>query len=99
MAVVKEPVSVASSVAEAPAYDPWLDMREVNLPRAPRGEDQYFLVGINGKYTRVKRGATVTVPYPVYERIQIIRQMEESEYAYLKSIDDTNTNIADGGQM
>lgn len=84
-----EPVEVA-------AYDPWEDMREVELPPVPRGADQYLVVGINGRFTRVKRGAKVTVPYPIYERINIIRDAEQKEYDYLKSIDDTNTNISTG---
>ena len=102
MAVTKAPVSAIvtdTPTIAAETYDPWRDMREIELPPAPRGEADYFLIGINGAYTRVKRGAKVKVPYPVYERIQIIRQKEQEEYEYLKSIDDTNTNIADGGQM
>lgn len=95
MVAKKEEAQVVAPVEVAP-YDPWTDMREVELPPVPRGEDQYLIIGINGKHTRVKRGVKVTVPYPVYERINIIRDAEQKEYDYLKSIDDTNTNISTG---
>ena len=54
MATVKNQTD--ENVRDLTSYDPWQDMREVELPPAPRGENQSVLVGINGEYWQVPRG-------------------------------------------
>lgn len=56
---------VKTEVTEA--YDPWKDMREIMLPRAGNNEQQFQLVGVNGRTFQVPRGKRTQVPLPVYE--------------------------------
>lgn len=71
------------SVREEEKYDPWKDMRSVFIPRAMGGEQKYVMVGVNGRRYQVPRGKTVKVPYPLYERIQIMLEgeMQALEFA------------------
>ena len=94
MANTKNPID--ENIRDLTDYDPWQDMREVELPPAPRGENQSVLVGINGEYWQVPRGKRYTVPFPVYERVMIMRKAERDEYDYLSHIDDTNVNLSNG---
>lgn len=56
---------VKTEVTEA--YDQWKDMREITLPRAGNNEQQFQLVGVNGRTFQVPRGKRTQVPLPVYE--------------------------------
>ena len=56
---------VKTEVTEA--HDPWKDMREITLPRAGNNEQQFQLVGVNGRTFQVPRGKRTQVPLPVYE--------------------------------
>ena len=56
---------VKTEVTEA--YDPWKAMREITLPRAGNNEQQFQLVGVNGRTFQVPRGKRTQVPLPVYE--------------------------------
>ena len=47
---------------------------EIRVPRDESGESNVMIVGDNGKYYKLKRGAVVTVPKSVADII------EESEY-------------------
>ena len=40
--------------------------RKIRLEKEREGEDNFELVTINGMRTKVKRGVTVEVSYPVY---------------------------------
>ena len=60
-----EPVYVEGR--STPKYDPWKDMREITLPRAGNNEQQFQLVGVNGRTFQVPRGKRTQVPLPVYE--------------------------------
>jgi len=40
--------------------------RKIRLEKEREGEDNFELVTINGQRTKVKRGVTVEVSYPVY---------------------------------
>ena len=63
--MVKTEVTEVTEVTEA--YDPWKDMREITLPRAGNNEQQFQLVGVNGRTFQVPRGKRTQVPLPVYE--------------------------------
>lgn len=45
----------------------WEEMVEVRLPKAPKTEQNFQFVGVNGKTFQVPRGKTVNVPKPVAE--------------------------------
>ena len=47
----------------------WNKMVEVRLPKAPKTEQNFQFVGVNGKTFQVPRGKTVSVPSPVAEVI------------------------------
>lgn len=54
----------------------WDDMREIILPRAGRNERKTVYVNINGHEFNIPRGEKVSVPYPVYERLEIMLEAE-----------------------
>lgn len=60
-------IVVEAAAPAAEAYDPWKDMREITLPRAGNNEQQFQLVGVNGRTFQVPRGKRTQVPLPVYE--------------------------------
>lgn len=41
--------------------------KKIRLPRKPAGEDNFEVVGLNGKMWQVPCGKEVEVPLPVYE--------------------------------
>ena len=43
----------------------WDEMVEVRLPKAPKTEQNFQFVGVNGKTFQVPRGKSVKVPKPV----------------------------------
>lgn len=48
-------------------YDPWKDMRTIKLPRAPKGEQKFIYVCVNGVAKQVPCGKTVVLPFPLYD--------------------------------
>ena len=89
-------ITTDENIRDLTDYDPWKDMGEIELPMAPRGESQSVLVGINGEYWQVPRGRKHIAPFPVRERIEIMRKAEKYQYDYLSTIDDTNVNLSNG---
>lgn len=83
MATVKSQEAKAETKVETYGWD---DMREIRLPRAPKGEPNFVFVGVNGVNKQVPRGQTVTVPYPIYERLEIMLAAEEAQYDYREEI-------------
>ena len=71
-----EPVYVEGR--STPKYDPWKDMREITLPRAGNNDQQFQLVGVNGRTFQVPRGKAVEVPLPVYEVLENARRQLEA---------------------
>lgn len=102
MAVKKSVEEEVVTTAEAPApkikpepADPWSIMVEVTVPRAPRGEDPDYLIGVNGRYWRVKRsGKPAKIPKPIYERLMIKIKAEEKERELQDKLDGSFTNIS-----
>lgn len=47
--------------------NPWLEKRNVLIPKYSRGEQETRLVSVNGKDYFVPKGREVEVPLPVYE--------------------------------
>lgn len=68
------------------AMDPWQIMKTVHLPRAAQGEDKSLYVGVNGRGMQVPKGKSVEVPLPIYERIQIMLEMQDEDAAYREEI-------------
>lgn len=68
-------------------YDPWQHKVTVLLPKASDGDQNFVLVGINGKNYQVPRGKRVQVPKPVYdvlsrsEHAQMISERYNAEQA------------------
>ncbi len=48
----------------------WNEMVEVRLPKAPKTEQNFQFVGVNGRTFQVPKGVTVEVPDPVAEVLQ-----------------------------
>ena len=81
--------------ATSTPVDPWLDMREISLPRPGKGEETHVLVGVNSRYVRVKKGVAVKVPRPIYEVLDRMMEAEQAEDDYQRSVDNKNFNIGD----
>lgn len=61
-------------------YDIWKEMVPVTLPRAPKGEQNFQFVCINGRTFQVPRtGKPVDVPRPVWD--VLMRAEEAKEFA------------------
>ncbi len=72
----------AAKAAQENAADPWQEKREVFLPYATKGEEQFVYVSINGRKWQVPRGKSVSVPLPLYERIQIMLEAQANEVKF-----------------
>ena len=67
--------------------DPWKDMRTITLPKARTGEEKSQYVCINGRTFLVpKNGKEQTVPYPVYERLNIMLEAQTEEEDFREAI-------------
>ena len=64
----------------------WEEKREVFLPYATKGEEQFIFVAVNGRKYQVPRGRSVTVPLPLYERIKIMQEAESRTVEYRNSL-------------
>lgn len=64
----------------------WDDIREIRLPRAAKGEPNFVFVGVNGVNKQVPRGQLVKLPYPLYERLQIMLDAMDKQYEYRDEI-------------
>lgn len=69
-----------------PVKDEWAEQREIFLPYATKGEEQFIFVGVNGKKYQVPRGRSVTIPLPLYERIQIMLEAEANAVKFRESL-------------
>ncbi len=56
----------------------WNEMVEVRLPKAPKTEQNFQFVGVNGKTFQVPRGKSVKVPKPV---AQVLANAEAAKTA------------------
>jgi len=65
----------------------WEDMRTISLPRGGAHEPKNLYVSINGRSFSVPRnGKPQEVPYPVYERLQIMMQHEALVEDYIEQM-------------
>lgn len=64
----------------------WEEKREIFLPYATKGEEQFIFVAVNGRKYQVPRGRSVTVPLPLYERIKIMQEAESRTVEYRNSL-------------
>lgn len=55
----------------------------VHLPRAPRGEQNFQFVGVNGKAYKIMRGVDVEVPPEVAEVLKNSEEARAEADAYL----------------
>lgn len=58
----------------------WEEKRTIFLPRGAAKEQNYVLVGVNGRRYQVPRGKQVEVPLPLYERLVIMQEAEDRAY-------------------
>ena len=68
--------------------DAWEQKRSIMLARAPMHEQNFVLVGVNGKRYQVPRGKMVEVPLPLYERLVIMQEQEERAYQLRRRVED-----------
>lgn len=80
----KKTVTEADMLMDAPAEqeDPWSEMVEIKLPKAPRGGDNFQIASVNGRVFKIKRGETVKVPAPIAEVLANAEAMHEEADAY-----------------
>lgn len=81
---IKKTVAEAEMTTNAPAVqeDPWSEMVEIKLPKAPRGGDNFKIASVNGRTFKIKRGETVKVPAPIAEVLANAEAMHEEADAY-----------------
>lgn len=76
MATVKKTEAVEANEEKTVEPYSWEDMREIILPKDTRDGRKSQYVSINGREFGVPRGQRVKVPYPVYERLQIMLEAQ-----------------------
>ena len=79
-------------VEVAQATDPWKETRTTFLPRGSTREQNFILVGVNGKRYQVPRGKSIEVPLPIYERLMIMQEAEAKAYDLRKAVQDETDN-------
>lgn len=72
-------VKETAVMEDVKAVDPWKDMKEIFIPKAPKGEDNFIIASVNGRIFKVMRGVKVEVPAPIAEVIE--HSMEASAAA------------------
>ena len=64
----------------------WEEKREIFLPYATKGEEQFIFVAVNGRKYQVPRGRSVSLPLPLFERIKIMQEAESRTVEYRNSL-------------
>lgn len=83
----QEEAKPAQTAPAAPVISKaWEEKREIFLPYATKGEEQFIFVAVNGRKYQVPRGRNVTVPLPLYERIRIMQEAESRTVEYRNSL-------------
>lgn len=70
----------------------WSETRTIFLPRGTAREQNFILVGVNGKRYQVPRGKSIEVPLPIYERLMIMQEAQEKAYELRKAVQDETDN-------
>lgn len=76
--------------------DAWEQKRTITLPRAPMHEQNFVLVGVNGKRYQVPRGKQVEVPLPLYERLVFMMEQEDRAYQLRRRVEDETEAATNG---
>ena len=80
-AVLEQTVPIDPVISKA-----WEEKREIFLPYATKGEEQFIFVAVNGRKYQVPRGRSVSLPLPLYERIKIMQEAESRTVEYRNSL-------------
>lgn len=80
-AVLEQTVPLGPVISKA-----WEEKREIFLPYATKGEEQFIFVAVNGRKYQVPRGRSVSLPLPLYERIKIMQEAESRTVEYRNSL-------------
>lgn len=83
-----------ASEKAAKAMNVWEEKKNIILPKAPKGEEPYVYVCINGHSFQVPRGKPVDVPKPVYERLMIAQEAEYKAERYAEAVEKANKEAA-----
>ena len=59
---------------------------KIKLPRAPKGEDNFLMVTLNGKGYRIQRGVEVEVPETIAEIVEKHLEARDRADDYIESI-------------
>ncbi|MCD8036972.1 MAG: hypothetical protein LUE88_06325 [Clostridiales bacterium] len=68
----------------------WNEMVEVKLPKAPKTEQNFQFVGVNGKTFQVPKGVTVEVPKPVAEVLKNAEKAKNEAEEYESGLSSEN---------
>lgn len=78
----------------AKAMNVWEEKRNIILPKAPKGEEPYVYVCINGHSFQVPRGKPVDVPLPVYDRLMIAQEAQYKAERYAEAVEKAKKEAA-----
>lgn len=71
---------------EQAAVDPMKIMQTVQLPRATGKQENFVMVGLNGKNYQIQRGVAVKVPQPVAAILEESMRADDRAAAYIDSL-------------
>ena len=86
--VEQEPAEMleTAEVTMETGNDPWKEMVEIKLPKAPKGEPNYEIASVNGRVFKIKKGEKVKVPAPIAEVIEHSIEAQEEADEYMESV-------------
>lgn len=64
----------------------WEDKREVFIPKDPTVGNKAVYVAVNGREIMIPRGKRFEVPYPFYERVQIMLDAQEKAEEFNETV-------------
>lgn len=59
---------------------------KIKIPRAPKGEDNFMIVTLNGRGFKIQRGVEVEVPEAIAEIVQKVLDARDSADDYIEGI-------------
>jgi len=65
-------------------------MVKIKLPRAPKGEDNFMVVSLNGKGYKIQRGVEVEIPESIAWIVQKSLEARDAADDYIESVSNNN---------
>lgn len=82
----KKTSTKAAAKVETEVVDPWKEMVKIKLPKAPKGEENFKIVSLNGRTYKIQKGVEVEVPKLIAEIIEANYAEQDKADEYLEAL-------------